>query len=686
MTSHAMKGGGHYNQHSTPQRMVVSMSLPFIKAGVAAAQYAHSGGSGGGITIADFGCSEGANSFLAMKCFIESIRSRHSVSTPVTVVHNDLPTNDWNVLMQSLTTSADSYLLTPLPSQPPQPPPQQSSQPPAPAKPQPLLSLSDTKQQTGSNTVGLSIPSANSSTTATQSVVTGAVELTHESSDDDEDEPSPTTSTTAAPTTTTTTITTVVAPVPVAPTQATVVAVTTTTAEAINKPVFNLSHPNHPSPAPSPPPGASGPLVLSSTGSGSPIIASDMPLSERLRLYKQLRRSDPAAKERRKQSADQQTKALTAQIQMLTTENEQLRTRLMIATGRAGAGRGAEEAKKPVLSLSTPAAPTDTKPGLITPLCCGLSFYQPILPPGTVHFAYAATTTHWLSRRPLALTAGLQCHMHSAAIAAGSSGNSGVDLVRAATEDRAFEEQARTDWRVFLHARSVELAPGGVFVLVSPISTDRSVGPSNTGGGGGVRWFSNFPVMRIMYDSVLSLMVDRKEITAQERTDCATTLIYRYADEYLGDPKETGADSLTRWITTTCQLEVVSSQVMDAPNPIYTAYAGGKEKSAATGTATGTDTGSVGTGSGHGDRARCASDFVSYVRGWFDGAVRRSFTTHTQANCSIPNPTTEQIAAVIEAKLTKFWAYTHAQIARLEPEEYLFPRRHLFAVFRKKFA
>jgi hypothetical protein len=89
----------------------------------------------------------------------------------------------------------------------------------------------------------------------------------------------------------------------------------------------------------------------------------------------------------------------------------------------------------------------------------GKSFYEKVLPPGSVHLGWSSYAAVWLSRVP-ALIPGHFISIRS------------TGAVRA-----EFERQAAQDWEAFLTLRARELRPGGRLVVVLPgIADDGSVG------------------------------------------------------------------------------------------------------------------------------------------------------------------------------------------------------------------
>ena len=80
----------------------------------------------------------------------------------------------------------------------------------------------------------------------------------------------------------------------------------------------------------------------------------------------------------------------------------------------------------------------------------GRSFYEPVLPPGSVDFGWSSFAALWLSRIP-ALIPG---HI--------------LPLRASGAVRTAFESQAAMDWKWFLCHRAIELRPGGRLMVVLP--------------------------------------------------------------------------------------------------------------------------------------------------------------------------------------------------------------------------
>lgn len=63
------------------------------------------------VVIADYGASEGRNSLLPMGAAIATLRERTGLDRPISVIHTDLPSNDFTALFRTLADDPASYLL-----------------------------------------------------------------------------------------------------------------------------------------------------------------------------------------------------------------------------------------------------------------------------------------------------------------------------------------------------------------------------------------------------------------------------------------------------------------------------------------------------------------------------------------------------------------------------------------------
>src|ERR671921_1953209 len=102
-----MKGHGFYNEHSRPQQKADSLGLPLLERAVGEMTVPHGPEPA---TVADFGAAQGRNSLEPMRLAVGKMRRRTSVSTPIVVVHTDLPQNDFGSLFVLVEGSPESYL------------------------------------------------------------------------------------------------------------------------------------------------------------------------------------------------------------------------------------------------------------------------------------------------------------------------------------------------------------------------------------------------------------------------------------------------------------------------------------------------------------------------------------------------------------------------------------------------
>src|SRR5215213_1535343 len=102
-----MKGHGFYNEHSRPQQKADSLGLPLLERAVEEITVPQGAEPA---TVADFGAAQGRNSLRPMRLAVEKIRQRTTVSTPILVVHTDLPQNDFGSLFALVEASPESYL------------------------------------------------------------------------------------------------------------------------------------------------------------------------------------------------------------------------------------------------------------------------------------------------------------------------------------------------------------------------------------------------------------------------------------------------------------------------------------------------------------------------------------------------------------------------------------------------
>jgi hypothetical protein len=102
-----MKGHGFYNEHSRPQQKADSLGMPILERAVEEMTVPQQEEPA---VVADFGAAQGRNSLGPMRVAVEKIRRRTTVSTPIVVIHTDLPQNDFGSLFTLVEASPESYL------------------------------------------------------------------------------------------------------------------------------------------------------------------------------------------------------------------------------------------------------------------------------------------------------------------------------------------------------------------------------------------------------------------------------------------------------------------------------------------------------------------------------------------------------------------------------------------------
>ena len=104
--SGAMEGGGAYNRHASLPARGGAFAVPHLES---AARVVPLDGTRGPIVIADYGSSQGRNSFAPMRAAIVRLRVRAGEDRPILVYHEDLPANDFNALFEALANDPQSY-------------------------------------------------------------------------------------------------------------------------------------------------------------------------------------------------------------------------------------------------------------------------------------------------------------------------------------------------------------------------------------------------------------------------------------------------------------------------------------------------------------------------------------------------------------------------------------------------
>ncbi|WP_419912453.1 hypothetical protein [Hoeflea sp.] len=98
-----MRGKGYYDAHSTFQGDVAASGAALLEQAVDSLKTA----AGSAVTVADYGCGEGKNSMAIVGSALDRLAERGV--TQMSVLHSDLPTNDWSSLATNLSSEA-SYL------------------------------------------------------------------------------------------------------------------------------------------------------------------------------------------------------------------------------------------------------------------------------------------------------------------------------------------------------------------------------------------------------------------------------------------------------------------------------------------------------------------------------------------------------------------------------------------------
>jgi len=103
-TTKGMASG--YDEHSEYQRAVAGTGAALIEECVEATGPLPDGAT---FVVADFGASTGKNSIASVRTAVDAVRSA-SPTRPIAVLHNDVPTNDWNTLFANVASDEHSYL------------------------------------------------------------------------------------------------------------------------------------------------------------------------------------------------------------------------------------------------------------------------------------------------------------------------------------------------------------------------------------------------------------------------------------------------------------------------------------------------------------------------------------------------------------------------------------------------
>lgn len=107
VTPAAMEGQGGYNRSSQIQAAGLSPMVPMFER---AARAVPLPAGSQPITLGDYGSSQGRNSLIPLGAAIKVLRERAGAERAISVVHTDLPENDFTVLFLTLNSDPHSYL------------------------------------------------------------------------------------------------------------------------------------------------------------------------------------------------------------------------------------------------------------------------------------------------------------------------------------------------------------------------------------------------------------------------------------------------------------------------------------------------------------------------------------------------------------------------------------------------
>jgi hypothetical protein len=109
----SMKGGGYYDRNSSIQASTNATAIPLIQKAI---EEMDMPAAGQAFTLVDYGSSEGKNSAEAVASAISSLQKIRG-DEPISIVHNDLFTNDFNRLFYNIYQNPEaSYLFRSAPS------------------------------------------------------------------------------------------------------------------------------------------------------------------------------------------------------------------------------------------------------------------------------------------------------------------------------------------------------------------------------------------------------------------------------------------------------------------------------------------------------------------------------------------------------------------------------------------
>jgi hypothetical protein len=101
-----MERSGFYNEHSAQQREAATAGIAMLRAAAGETPVAGEGP----IVVADYGASQGKNSLHPLRAALAQIRGRDGAGqVDVTVVHTDLPENDFTSLFETVAHDPETY-------------------------------------------------------------------------------------------------------------------------------------------------------------------------------------------------------------------------------------------------------------------------------------------------------------------------------------------------------------------------------------------------------------------------------------------------------------------------------------------------------------------------------------------------------------------------------------------------
>jgi hypothetical protein len=167
----------------------------------------------------------------------------------------------------------------------------------------------------------------------------------------------------------------------------------------------------------------------------------------------------------------------------------------------------------------------------VFPAAIGRSFYENVLPPGSVHLGWSSYAAVWLSRVPTLIPGHFISPYSTGAVRA------------------QFDRQAEEDWKAFLSLRARELRRGGRLVVVLPALADDGL--------------SGLEPIFDQAHAVLGEMVADGAITAEERGGMALASHPRRNRDLLAPFGGNGEFQ---------QLTVEDLQLFEFPDAAWTAY------------------------------------------------------------------------------------------------------------------